>query len=169
MRTIFFLIPAAMLAVMTSCGTSKYIPTEEEELTQNWAGKEYSDIVQSYGAPDRVETDGKDGSILVYEEFATVINRQTDSRETVFGPSVTTTITNRDRKYFTNFFLNPEGYCYLVKTNRPVPGSARARHDIRNILIATGVLAGIVIAVPIIIGEAHERDFNKWRAEHGFH
>lgn len=63
------LIPAAMLALMTSCGTAKYIPTEEEELTQTWAGKEYNDIVQSYGAPDRVETDGKDGSIMVYEEF----------------------------------------------------------------------------------------------------
>ena len=168
MRTIFFLIPAAMLAAMTSCGTSKYIPTEEEELTQNWAGKEYSDIVQSYGAPDRVETDGKDGSILVYEEFATVINRQTDSRETVFGPSVTTTITNRDKKYFTHFFLNPEGYCYLVKTNRDVPGSARDKQFAKRFWIGVGIASGVLFVIPIMVAVKHEREHKEWKAAHGF-
>ena len=151
MRTYLYLIPAAMLAVMTSCGTAKYIPTEEEELTQTWAGKEYSDIVQSYGAPDRVETDGRDGSIMVYEEFATVMNSETNTRDTVFGPSVSTTITNQDKKLYTNFFLNPEGHCYLVKTNRPVPGSARERHDMRNIWIVAGVGFAAVFTIPIIM------------------
>lgn len=69
MRRIFgFCIVAAVLAAMTSCGTARrheQLPTEEEELTQRWAGKEYSDIVQGYGEPNRVTSDGKDGSLLV--------------------------------------------------------------------------------------------------------
>ncbi|MBR5255734.1 MAG: hypothetical protein IKV62_03040 [Bacteroidales bacterium] len=169
MRTYFYLITAAMLAAMTSCGTAKYIPTEEEELTQTWAGKEYSDIVQSYGAPDRVETDGKDGSIMVYEEFANVLESQTNTRDTIFGPSVSTTVTNRDKKLYTNFFLNPEGHCYLVKTNREVPGSAMEKHTMKKLWIGMGIATGVLFLIPIILNASHEREFNSWRAEHGFH
>ena len=168
MRTYLYLIPAAMLAAMTSCGTAKYIPTEEEELTQTWAGKEYSDIVQSYGAPDRVETDGRDGSIMVYEEFAKVMKSQTDTRDTVFGPSVTTTITNQDKRLYMNFFLNPEGHCYLVKTNRPVPGSAMEKHTLKKWWIGMGIATGVLFIVPIIFHAAHEREFRNWETSHGW-
>ena len=54
---------ATVLAAMTSCGAARryeQLPTVEEELTQRWAGKEYSDIVQSYGDPDRIEGGGSD-------------------------------------------------------------------------------------------------------------
>lgn len=77
MRRIFgFCIVAAVLAAMTSCGTARrleQLPTEEEELTQRWAGKEYSDIVQGYGEPDRVTSDGKDGSLLVKTNRLTTV------------------------------------------------------------------------------------------------
>ncbi len=61
---------------MTSCGTARrleQLPTEEEELTQRWAGKEYSDIVQEYGEPDRVTSDGKAGSLLVKTNRLTTV------------------------------------------------------------------------------------------------
>lgn len=114
---------------MTSCGTTKYVPTEEDELTQIWAGKEYQDIVQSYGEPDRIEMDGDDGSILVYEEQAPVSERV---------PPVPTIVTGLDHEREMNFFLNPEGYCYLVSTNRSVPGSDTEKHGLKKPLIVVG-------------------------------
>ena len=106
---------------MTSCGTTKYVPTEEDELTQIWAGKEYQDIVQSYGEPDHIEMDGNDGSILVYD---------------------------LEREMY--FFLNPEGYCYLVSTNRSVPGNDMEKDDLKEGLIGMGVMTGITLTATII-------------------
>ena len=106
---------------MTSCGTTKYVPTEEDELTQIWTGKEYQDIVQSYGEPDHIEMDGNDGSILVYD---------------------------LEREMY--FFLNPEGYCYLVSTNRSVPGNDMEKDDLKEGLIGMGVMTGITLTATII-------------------
>ncbi len=142
MRSIFILcIAAAILAAMTSCGTTKYVPTEEDELTQIWAGKEYQDIVQSYGEPDRIEMDGDDGSILVYEEQAPVSERVTQ---------VPPTVTDRNHEREMYFFLNPEGYCYLVSTNRSVPGSDMEKDDLKEGLIGMGVMTGITLTATII-------------------
>ena len=122
MRSIFiFCIAAAILAAMTSCGTTKYVPSEEDELTQIWTGKEYQDIVQSYGEPDHIEMDGNDGSILVYD---------------------------LEREMY--FFLNPEGYCYLVSTNRSVPGNDMEKDDLKEGLIGMGVMTGITLTATII-------------------
>ncbi len=126
---------------MTSCGTTKYVPTEEDELTQIWAGKEYQDIVQSYGEPDRIEMDGDDGSILVYEEQAPVSERVTQ---------VPPTVTDRNHEREMYFFLNPEGYCYLVSTNRSVPGNDMEKDDLKEGLIGMGVMTGITLTATII-------------------
>ena len=145
-----FCIAAAILAAMTSCGTTKYVPTEEDELTRIWAGKEYQDIVQSYGEPDRIEMDGMDGSILLYEEHATVIDSQTNTRDSVFVTQVPTTVTDRNHEREMYFFLNPEGYCYLVSTNRSVPGNDMEKNDLKEGLIGMGVMTGITLTATII-------------------
>ena len=67
-KRIITLMTAAMM--LCSCATVKYIPMEEE-YNREWINRSYSEIVMEYGAPDRVEYDGKDGSILVYEKFTT--------------------------------------------------------------------------------------------------
>ena len=157
-----FCIGATMLAAMSSCGTAKkleQLPTEEEELTQRWAGKEYSDIVQSYGAPDRVAPDGKDGSIIVYENFATTI----DTEKGLVFDDYTTTV--KKEKLYMHFFLDPEGYCYLVKTNRFIPDTARGRlmqkAGTRFWLTTLGTMAAIGITVPIIMNIRQERWWNE--------
>lgn len=154
-----FCIAATILAAMTSCGTTKYVPTEEDELTQIWAGKEYQDIVKSYGEPDRIEMDGMDGSILVYEEHATVIER-----DSVYVPQAPTTVTDRDHEREMYFFLNPEGYCYLVSTNRSVPDRDMKKDDLKKPLIVVGVIAGIALTVPII-SLIRNTDFSDWRSQ----
>jgi len=158
-RIVDFCIVATVLAAMTSCGTAKRIeqlPTEEEEMTQRWAGKEYSDIVQSYGAPDRIVPDGKDGSILVYEDVSTVM----ETEKSLVFDDYTTTV--KKEKQYTHFFLNPEGFCYLVKTNRHIPDTARGqlmdKAGNRVGLTALGTIAAIGVFVPIILfASGHKR------------
>lgn len=161
-RIVVFCIVATVLAAMTSCGTAKkleQLPTQEEELTQRWAGKEYSDIVQSFGAPDRIAPDGKDGSIIIYENVSTTY--ETD-KSLVFD-DYTTTVKNE--KKFIHFFLNPEGSCYLVKTNRHFSDTARGQLEekasTRFWLTTLGTMAAIGITVPIIMNIRHERWWNE--------
>lgn len=156
MRRIFgFCIVAAVLAAMTSCGTARrleQLPTEEEELTQRWAGKEYSDIVQEYGEPDHVTSDGKDGSLLIYEDFATVMETE---KSLVFNDDYTTTV--REKRSYTHFFLDQEGFCYLVKTNRYVPGTAREKARDRIFLTTVGTAFAVAIGIPIVAMISHSR------------
>ena len=140
-RIVVFCIVATVLAAVTSCGTAKRIeqqPTAEEERTQLWAGKEYSDIVQSYGDPDRIAPDGNDGSILIYETFSTAM--ETDDPTTV-----------EEERDYTHFYLDQEGFCYLVESNQYVPGIARTKTGNKSWLTSFGAEAVMALAVPIII------------------
>lgn len=143
-----------MLAAVTSCGTTSRIeqlPTTEEERSQLWAGKEYSDIVQSYGDPDRIAPDGNDGSILIYETVSTAM--ETGDPTTV-----------EEERYYTHFYLDQEGFCYLVKSNQyvPVPVTTRAKSDDRLCITAFGAVAVLAIALPIITYLTGEKEINEW-------
>jgi hypothetical protein len=141
-RILGICIVATVLAAVTSCGTAKRIeqqPTAEEERTQLWAGKEYSDIVQSYGDPDRIAPDGNDGSILIYETVST--SMETDDNAT----------TLQEERDYTHFYLNQEGFCYLVESNQYVPGIARTKTGNGSWLTSFGAEAVMALAIPIII------------------
>ena len=165
-RIVDFCIVATVLAAMTSCGSARryeQLPTVEEEMTLRWAGKEYSDIVQSYGAPDRIVTDGKDGSILVYETFSTVM----ETEKSLVFEDYTTTV-KKDKKY-THFFLDPEGFCYLVKTNRLVSGTARAKANSRFWITTLGTMAAVGVAIPAILIISDRREMNRRSQHWSFH
>ena len=153
-KIVVFCIVATVLAAVTSCGTAKRIeqqPTAEEERTQLWAGKEYSDIVQSYGDPDRIAPDGNDGSILIYETVSTAM--ETDDSTTVV-----------EERYYTHFYLDQEGFCYLVKSNQyvPVPVTVRAKSEDGICITAFGAVAVLAIALPIITYITGEKEINEW-------
>ena len=140
-RILGICIVATVLAAVTSCGTAKRIeqqPTAEEERTQLWAGKEYSDIVQSYGDPDRIAPDGNDGSILIYETVSTAME-----------PDDPTTV--EEERDYTHFYLDQEGFCYLVESNQYVPGIARTKPGNGSWLTSFGAEAVMALAIPIII------------------
>ena len=141
-RIVDICIVATVLAAMTSCGAARryeQLPTVEEEMTQQWAGKEYSDIVQSYGDPDRIAPDGNDGCILIYETVSTAM--ETDDNPT----------TVQEERDYTHFYLDQEGFCYLVESNQYVPGIARTKTGNKSWLTSFGAEAVMALAVPIII------------------
>ena len=61
----FFLLLLAV-ATVTACGTSRRVAATEG--TPVWEGRTTSEILQVMGDPDRIDSDGKDGSILVNDD-----------------------------------------------------------------------------------------------------
>lgn len=133
-RTITFLI---CIILLSSCSLVRFQPLEQE-YNNTWTGRSYAEIVREFGAPDRVEYDGKDGNILVYEEFSTVSSTDVDTHFGRFDPDYTTTV--RTDKEYVQFFLDSDNTCYLVKSNK----SRADQKSLRNARISLGVTGGVL-------------------------
>lgn len=142
------LILAAYVLCLASCSMTRTIPMEAE-YNAEWQGKSYSAIVMHFGAPDRVEYDGMNGQIIVYENFTTVSTTDVDTHFGRFDPDYTTKVkTNKD---YIHFFLDENNTCYLVKSNREqIDPKAKRRF---NVLFwtHTGILGALTLLIPIIM------------------
>jgi hypothetical protein len=107
MKRFFFLLLAAILA--SACGVSRRVSTDS---AQPWVGYTTQDILTRMGDPTRIDDDGKGGSVLIYESMPDYTSPDYDilSPEATPGP----------RRY-AHFYLDDEGYCYKVDTNRSLP------------------------------------------------
>ena len=137
-RIVDFCIVATVLAAMTSCG----------------AARRYEQL------PTVITPDGKDGSILVYE---TVSTSMSTSKSLMFD-NYSTTVT--ENKEYLHFFLNPEGFCYLVKTNQLVDGTARANASSRFWTTTLITIGAVAVSIPIILNISGKREMNRWRSQH---
>lgn len=111
----FFLLFLAVIAV-TACGTTRRVVATDP--TQPWVGYSTMDILQAMGDPDRIDGDGKGGSILVYESAPDYSSPDYD----ILDPNAETARTRR----YARFYLDDEGVCYRVDTNRNLPSPSRA-------------------------------------------
>ncbi len=147
-----FLIMAAMTLMLSSCATLRTASiSAEQEYNETWIGRTHSEIVMAYGAPDRVESDGSDGQILVYEELTTKYDTDIDPHFGMFRPDYTTWV-SKERSY-AHFFLHADGRCYLVRSNQRMPGGQADRDHARVVGIAGGavILTAIVTYVASVI------------------
>ena len=110
----FLLIVLAAVAV-TACGSARRISTDPP---QSWTGCSTSEILQAMGDPVRIDTDGKGGSILVYESAPDYSSPDYD----ILDPDAKV---GSIRKY-ARFYLDEEGICYKVDTNRSLPVPPRS-------------------------------------------
>jgi len=118
---------------LTSCGALRQSIPSEDQYNLEWVGRTYSQVVAYYGAPDRVESDGNNGNILVYENVQ--LNSTTDS--------VTQNITTSTIKKYKQFFVDEEGICYRVKTNMPYETEqTKRRNKIRSNILKGGFFVG---------------------------
>lgn len=136
---------AMLIAVVTfsSCATAvKYI-SMEQSYNEQWTGRSHSDIVATFGAPDRVESDGLDGSILVYETITTVSEvRETSTRS--YKEEV------KMDKEFVHYFIGSDNRCYAVKSNVVEADPDSVKRSKRVFWTSYGVGVGAVIL--LIIG-----------------
>ena len=75
----------------SSCSLLRY-RSLEEEYNKVWTGRSYAEIVEEFGAPDRIVPDGKDGNIAVV-----------DTHFGYFDPDYTTTVSSD--KIYKQFFI----------------------------------------------------------------
>ena len=108
----YIILIAAVLVTAVSCTTPRYI-SNLPQLQDEWVGRSHAEIVREFGAPTREVSDGADGQILVYEIFYT-----THSTDEFMGDFTTTVEEHRDYK---EFYLDPDGTCYHVRSNEIVP------------------------------------------------
>jgi hypothetical protein len=108
-----------LLAVVTvtACGTSRRVSAVDG--TPSWEGRSTAEILRAMGDPDRIDADGKGGSILVYESAPDYNSPEYD----ILAPEAEA----RTRRY-AHFYLDDEGRCYRVDTNRPLPVPSRFFH-----------------------------------------
>ena len=101
--------------ILSSCYSSHYV-SKQGDYKEVLIGKDYSYVVNTFGAPTRQTPDGNNGTILVYESHssksvATAYNVNYYSG--TYTPGVeTTTYTD-----YVHIFINSENICYNVKTN----------------------------------------------------
>ena len=112
----FILLLLAVVTV-TACGTSRRVSAVDG--TPSWEGRSTAEILRAMGDPDRIDPDGMGGSILVYE-FAPDYN---SPEYDILAPEAEA----RTRRY-AHFYLDDEGRCYRVDTNRPLPVPSRFFH-----------------------------------------
>ena len=78
----------------------------------SWVGHHQSELIAVWGPPDRTDSDGMDGKILIYEKFR--ILEQT-KKKTHVGESGYITYTKAKKRGYTAtrmFYVNSEGIIY---------------------------------------------------------
>lgn len=136
MKRIFIMLVS--LLVLSSCAASvKYI-SMEPIYNEQWTGRSYADVVSTFGAPDRVESDGLDGSILVYEKVTTVSEIK-EKYSGVYNETVTT-----DKEY-THYFIGSDNRCYAVKSNKMEADQDSLKRSKRVFWTSYGVGCGALI------------------------
>ena len=147
MKRVILLLSVAL--VLSSCSIFKHYSVEQA-YSEVWKGKSYTEIVVNFGAPDRVESDGNGGQILVYEKFSTKTTTEVDTHFGYFDPDYTTKV-QRER-LFTHFFIGSDNVCYHIRSNE-VRMDPKGQRNIRIIAQSyIGALGIIAIMVPFMIG-----------------
>ena len=133
-----FILLLSALALLTACGTSQRVSTTDG--TPSWEGRTTAEIMQAMGDPDRIDSDGKGGSILVYESAPDYSSPDYD----ILDPAASA----RARRY-ANFYLSDEGICYRVDTNRNLPAPYDSYRSFRWLAVPFAV--DVLVYLPLLV------------------
>lgn len=137
----------AALVALSSCSVLKTYPVEQK-YNEEWKGRSHSDIVKRFGAPDRVESDGSGGQILIYEKVSTTATTDVDTHFGMFDPDYTTKV--QTNKFYTHFFVGPDNICYHIKSNRTIFDPQSKAKAKTTLGICAGVWGTVGIILPMI-------------------
>jgi hypothetical protein len=129
-RIIIFILLAVTLCA-TSCTTPRYV-SAEPYYNDEWVGRSYADIVQTFGAPDRESSDGLGGSIIVYQDGIT------EMIGGYYGPTII-----RNGENYVQYFIGDDDVCYKVMTDHVVQDGNKI--DILSSLVVVGTAMALLI------------------------
>ena len=133
-----FILLLSALALLTACGTSRRVSVSEG--TAAWEGRTTSEIMRTMGDPDRIDPDGKGGSILVYESTPDYSSPDYD----ILAPE-----SSANPRRYAHFYLDDEGVCYRVDTNRTLPAPYEAYRSYRWLAVPFAV--DVLVYLPLLI------------------
>ena len=102
---------AALLAVflaLTGCVTSKDV----QDAMQSWVGKHQSELIQAWGPPQGVTSDGKDGTILMYSVYVDQGQQAGEVSVDFFGNASYTTPQQLGYYRSRMMYVDAKGYIY---------------------------------------------------------
>ena len=108
MRQLFILLLVVVLA--TSCGVSRRV--SKTDVNTSWVGHSTTEILLAMGDPDRIEDDGKGGSIILYEAKPDYEDPSYDILDPNSAPST---------GGYAYFYVDRYGDCYWVDATRKLP------------------------------------------------
>lgn len=109
MKKIFILLFAVVL--VSACGSSRRVSTDMAGRP-TWVGSEALDIIKAMGDPDRIDENGRGGSILRYDSTPDY----SDPKYDILDPEAA-----KNARKYAYFYLDEEGVCYSVDTNHSLP------------------------------------------------
>ena len=109
MKKIFILLFAVVL--VSACGSSRRVSTDMAGRP-TWVGSEALDIIKAMGDPDRIDENGRGGSILRYDSTPDY----SDPKYDILDPEAA-----KHAREYAYFYLDEEGVCYSVDTNHSLP------------------------------------------------
>jgi hypothetical protein len=96
--------------------------------------------MRAMGDPDSIDPDGKGGSILVYESTPDYSSPDYD----ILAPEASAS----SRRY-AHFYLDDEGECYRVDTNRTLPAPYDAYRPYRWLVVP--FVVDVLVYLPLMI------------------
>ena len=133
-----FILLLSALALLTACGTTRRVSASEG--TAAWEGRTTSAIIRAMGDPARIDPDGKGGSILVYESAPDYSSPDYD----ILAPE-----TSAAPRRYARFYLDNEGVCYRVDTNRTLPVPTDSYRSFRWLFVPFAV--DVLVYLPLLV------------------
>ena len=124
-----------LLAVFLLTACESFPISRRPDPASTWVGRPTSEILEAMGNPVRIDGDGKDGSILVYESSG-----YDDPKFDIFDPQA-----SAKALQYAKFYLNKEGLCYHVDTNRELPPAPRGEAPDAEISAGLDILFDILL------------------------
>ena len=137
MKKFFILLFAVVLA--TSCGVSRRVSATD--VNRSWVGHPTLEILQAMGNPDRIDNDGRDGSVLRYESKPNYEDPSYDILDPNAKPG---------EGGYAYFYVDREGECYWVDATRKLPEPHRG-YGVRDDDAGTMLWVDILIYLPLLL------------------
>ena len=142
-----------IICTIVGCGPSTV------EVMNSWKGSHVSELIQSWGPPQSVTSDGKDGRIYIWSKhFNIALGGQTRSRLIPDGfggyyiNSQSTPQFMTQREWSRMFWVNRNGVIYYWRAHGFIDEKVEPKKVALAAVIGAGI-AGVVILLAIIVEE----------------